>query len=168
MKEKHNFGSWDATGPFAKHSWSKHDTSLICKQKKKKSAENNLHCKPLSFPWSFSHDKDFSPIVFLNGVNPESITEQITEQRKRFLSSLVTVIKGSNPLKKNLSSIKMLHFIYSSVSLNHLLLFILPSTLLNILPFLNISNTLCFSPLPLPKYFPYSKFNTEIIQINTC
>lgn len=43
---------------------------LIFKQKK--SNAENLHCKPLSFHLSFSHDKDFHPFFFLPGrtLNP--------------------------------------------------------------------------------------------------
>lgn len=63
-EEKTYFGSWEVTGPFAKNPWSKDDTSLIFRQKKKKYGEICLHCKPLSFHRSFSDDKDFYQIFF--------------------------------------------------------------------------------------------------------
>lgn len=171
-EEKTYFGSWEVTGPFAKNPWSKDDTSLIFRQKKKKIWRNLSALQTTIFSSKFFWWQRFLPdFFFLNWANIESITNHITEQWKRFLNALIIDLKGSNPLQKNLSSIKMLHFNHSSVSLkHHLLLFILPFTLFNISPFLNISNTLCvFAPLLLLKSsFPYSKFNTDIIQINSC
>lgn len=41
-EEKTYFGSWEVTGPFAKNPWSKDDTSLIFRQKKKKKMEKSV------------------------------------------------------------------------------------------------------------------------------